>query len=388
MESHDSARAGDAVLASNTRGQFMNSAQPYKASMVAALLVASDCAAQGRPGPLAEQASSVVTTSPLAGLPKQPPDCHKCGPAPSYPSWSCPDGVHSGGRGPCIQMADGRCGWLHAVCPAEEGPECTPSECGTPPSVERWLCPDGKSVGQIGPCVREKNGGCGWAYQPCTGARAVAPKPTPPPVPPRPPPFDEEAVPKDHPCLRLDRKEVMSWPVHDLCDPIGHYPPILFGLPDGTSIYAPNAKECFRGSRKKPCYKKCLPGTALIATPTGPRRVDSLQVGSIVWSLDASGLRVAVPLQRVGSVDVGNDHQLIRIVLADGRMVQASWGHPTSDGAVFGRLAIGASLDGSQIEDVSTVHLSGERTFDILPASNTGFYWADGVMVGSSLKDQ
>ena len=46
-----------------------------------------------------------------------PPTCFDCGPAPAYPTGSCPDGVHISGRGPCTKFADGSCRWTDLVCP-------------------------------------------------------------------------------------------------------------------------------------------------------------------------------------------------------------------------------------------------------------------------------
>lgn len=34
---------------------------------------------------------------------------------------------------------------------------------------------------------------------------------------------------------------------------------------------------------------------------------------------------------------------------------------------------------------VEIVTYNGEKTYDLLPASDTGFYWADGVLLGSTL---
>ena len=188
-----------------------------------------------------------------------------------------------------------------------------------------------------------------------------------------------------HPCNRVSPEVALTWPVEELCDPIGHYPPILFGLPDGTSVYQRGDKECFRGHRG-PCFKKCLPGSTLIATPGGLTRVDALRPGAEVWTVDASGGRVAAPVVRASSVEVGAHHELIRLVLADGRAVQASWFHPTATGQLMGQVTRGQALDGSTVVDVQRIPYRGDRTFDILPAGATGTYFADGVLLGSSLR--
>jgi len=79
---------------------------------------------------------------------------------------------------------------------------------------------------------------------------------------------------------------------------------------------------------------------------------------------------------------VGNaDHR----GLADGRELLASPGHKTADGRVLGSLAAGDRLDGSTIKLWELVPYSGDRTYDLLPAGATGAYWANGVLLGSTL---
>jgi len=60
--------------------------------------------------------------------------------------------------------------------------------------------------------------------------------------------------------------------------------------------------------------------------------------------------------------------------------------HPTADGILFGDLQVGDLLDGSKIKSVELVSYNGTYTYDILPGGNTGFYWANGILVASTLK--
>ena len=76
--------------------------------------------------------------------------------------------------------------------------------------------------------------------------------------------------------------------------------------------------------------------------------------------------------------------RLIRVVLADGRSVVASPGHPSSDGRRIGALTPGDLLDGSRVVTIDVLPYSGD-TWDLLPRSSTGTYWADGVLLGSTL---
>lgn len=129
----------------------------------------------------------------------------------------------------------------------------------------------------------------------------------------------------------------------------------------------------------------CLADTTAIDTPLGPVRVTALRVGDVIWSRSATGTRVAAPLVAVGSVDAPAGHEIVRIELQDRRVVTASPGHPTTDGRVIGDLEVGTVLDGSIVRSIERIPYRG-RTYDVLPAGPTGAYWADGVLLGSTLR--
>ena len=129
----------------------------------------------------------------------------------------------------------------------------------------------------------------------------------------------------------------------------------------------------------------CLADTTRIDTPTGPVPVTDLRAGDLVWTLDARGDRVAAPLMAVGSVEAPAGHVVLRVTLADGRAVTASAGHPTGDGRALGSLEVGDRLDGSAVVSIERLPYRG-RTYDVLPAGVTGLYWADGVLLGSTLR--
>lgn len=131
---------------------------------------------------------------------------------------------------------------------------------------------------------------------------------------------------------------------------------------------------------------RCLPAGALIATPSGDLAVGALVAGTLVWSIDERGARVAVPVVRVGSVAAPISHPLVVLELSDGRTVAASAGHPTADGRALGALAPGDVLDGARVLTVGRRALGDTRTFDLLPASPTRAYWADGVLLTSTLR--
>jgi hypothetical protein len=129
----------------------------------------------------------------------------------------------------------------------------------------------------------------------------------------------------------------------------------------------------------------CLTRGTLIDTPDGPVAVEDLRVGDVVWTLDEAGRRVAQPLVRVGSTPVPNTHQVVHLVLDDGREAWVSAGHPTTDGRPVGGLAVGDELDGSRVISIERVAYAGGATFDILPDGPSGAYWANGILLGSTL---
>jgi hypothetical protein len=132
----------------------------------------------------------------------------------------------------------------------------------------------------------------------------------------------------------------------------------------------------------------CLAAHALIDTPRGPVAVEDLQIGDPVWTVDSTGRRVAGSILMVARRVVPAGHLVVRLVLEDGRQLQASPGHPSADGRRIGDLRPGDLLDGARIVSVDLLVDSGSATYDLLPSGDTGFYWADGILVGSTLTNQ
>lgn len=154
--------------------------------------------------------------------------------------------------------------------------------------------------------------------------------------------------------------------------------------PEGYTCWGPSAFQCFRGDECE--LPICLPAVARIDTPRGPVPVAELTLADTVYSLDGAGERVEVAIARLGSTAAPADHALVLLNLADGRSISASPGHPAADGRRLGDLAPGDPLDGSVVATTSLVPYGASRTYDLLPDSPTGAYWADGVVVGSTLR--
>ena len=128
----------------------------------------------------------------------------------------------------------------------------------------------------------------------------------------------------------------------------------------------------------------CLAEGTLIDTPDGPVPVEKLQQGMMIYTQDDAGKKIAGVITATASAQSPTSFQIIRIVLNDGRIVSASPGHPTTDGRTIGELKVGDTLDGGIIAAVTAVPYNG-YTFDILPEGGTGFYWANGILLKSTL---
>jgi hypothetical protein len=132
------------------------------------------------------------------------------------------------------------------------------------------------------------------------------------------------------------------------------------------------------------CCPECAAPDTPIATPEGERRIDSLAAGDLVYSVE-DGAIVAVPLLRVGSKPA-RDHHVIRVTLSSGAVLQMSPAHPLAHGGTFGTLEAGSPFDGQHLVlDAELVPYEYSATYDILPDSSTGTYFAAGAEVGSTL---
>jgi hypothetical protein len=129
----------------------------------------------------------------------------------------------------------------------------------------------------------------------------------------------------------------------------------------------------------------CLAAGTLIDTPRGPVSVENLRVGDSVWTMKGSGERVSGSILRTSRVPVPASHQVIHVTLSDGRELWASPGHPTANGKMLGDLRVNDLLDGARLIKIERLHYAGTATYDLLPSGSTGFYWANGILMGSTL---
>jgi hypothetical protein len=130
----------------------------------------------------------------------------------------------------------------------------------------------------------------------------------------------------------------------------------------------------------------CLAAGTRIETPAGPVPVEDLRERMIVWTVDAQGGRVAAPVLQTARTRAPPGHAMIRLRLSDNRTVAASPGHPAADGRPLSLLRVGDLLDGAVVSSAEAVPYGGEYVYDLLPAGARGMYWADGVLLGSTLR--
>jgi hypothetical protein len=108
-------------------------------------------------------------------------------------------------------------------------------------------------------------------------------------------------------------------------------------------------------------------------------------VGDPIWTLDANGRRVTGKVVLIASTPAPAGHHVVRLELADGRIVTASPRHPLADGRAIGDVRPGDIVDGGRVVAADLIAYEGDRTFDLLASGSTGAYWAGGIPLGSTL---
>jgi len=132
-------------------------------------------------------------------------------------------------------------------------------------------------------------------------------------------------------------------------------------------------------------YPICLTKGTLIDTPDGPVPVEYVKKGMTVWTVDDSGKRIAAGVVETAVTPVPSSFQVVTVRLDDGRTVTASPGHPTAEGRALGDYQAGDTLDGALVMTVEHETYNAGATYDLLPSGETGLYWANGVLLKSTL---
>jgi hypothetical protein len=129
----------------------------------------------------------------------------------------------------------------------------------------------------------------------------------------------------------------------------------------------------------------CLSANSEIKTPNGDVNVKEIKDGMTVWSTDSNGMIIKSKVIKINNVFVG-DTKIVDLQLADGRELFVSPNHPTYDGRKISDLKVGEIYDRSVVKSIELVQYKYQFTYDILPDSQTGDYFANGILVGSTLK--
>jgi len=216
-------------------------------------------------------------------------------------------------------------------------------------TMEAKQCPDGSYVGRQGPKCE---------FAPCPGTPSPAPAPTGTCGP------DQGTCSKGYTCIQHCGPPVVRE---------GDAPPTWYCE---TDAIAAQPRMC----------PICLAKDTRIGAPGEDLLVQDLKVGDRVWSMDRDGKKIASRVSAVGRTPVPETHRVVHLVLADGRELWVSPDHPTASGLRVGDLRVGERYDGSVVASAELVPYWSDATYDLLPDSGTGLYWADGILMGSTLK--
>jgi hypothetical protein len=72
--------------------------------------------------------------------------------------------------------------------------------------------------------------------------------------------------------------------------------------------------------------------------------------------------------------------------ISDGRTLDVSPGHRLPDGRRLGDLRPGDRVDGATVVSTALQGYDGGAIFDLLPSGPTGTYWANGILLASTLE--
>jgi len=147
----------------------------------------------------------------------------------------------------------------------------------------------------------------------------------------------------------------------------------------GPRCTDPVAGTCPKGCPECICASPDTP----IATPEGARAIASLVPGEVVYSV-AHGRVAPVPILEIRRVPA-HHHVVTRLVMESGAVLEISGVHPTADGRRIGDLHPGDELDGVRVLQATVIPYAHDATYDILPDSDTGTYFAAGLVIGSTL---
>lgn len=133
---------------------------------------------------------------------------------------------------------------------------------------------------------------------------------------------------------------------------------------------------------------RCLHPSTLILTPDGNKSVSLLKVNDQIWGRSKNGIKVKEKVLSISKSRTSSTHYLIHLLLSDMREVMVSPLHPLSDYInQFRHLKKNEIFDGARVVSVKHYYYPNQFTYDILPSGDTGNYWANGILMGSTLSN-
>lgn len=223
-------------------------------------------------------------------------------------------------------------------------------------TMEAKQCPDGSYVGRTGP-------NCEF-----TACPTPAPAPTPAPTP----------SPAGRACI--DSSDTSCGSGYQCIQDCG--PPVV----RVDSLPPPFHCQTDAIASKPRMCPICLASNTLIATPKGDVKVTDLKVGMTVWSPDAQGKKTVRIIIKLSKTLVPASHKVVHLVLSDARQVWVSPNHPLMNGQPVSTLHVSDLYDGASVVSSELVPYWDTATYDILPDGDTGAYWADGILLKSTLR--
>jgi hypothetical protein len=152
---------------------------------------------------------------------------------------------------------------------------------------------------------------------------------------------------------------------------------------------SPVVREGYQNLR---CWKKgaplpiCLSGDTRIGTPRGDISVKDAKDGMSVWTIDKRGQKTEAVIILTGKTPAPIGHKVVHLRLSDGRNLYVSSGHKIADGRKTGELKSGDTMQGATVLSVNLIPYTEEYTHDILPSGYTGKYFANGILLQSTLR--
>ena len=155
---------------------------------------------------------------------------------------------------------------------------------------------------------------------------------------------------------------------------------------NGSYLSCPTGTEC-SGLPAYGCYPPgcpvplCLSPDTRIKTPGIQKRIADIMVGDKVITETGEIVKVKETVQVEAK-----KHKILKVTFNDTTVLEVSPGHPIGDGEEFNDLRVGSYLDGRMVISIKKVPYNYKYTYDILPDSKSGKYYANGILVGSTLK--